>query len=170
MERGSRRSGGSPQVFWEVSPALVPINAPGLSEALAPVTRTAATVSKCDDLHTGGRLPKDDHERKPTQDDTAGAKVMSGILLRILADQIHCMIELIKKHPGSPLAPSRVPIHRRPGLFQRSRVDSQGLAAHGSSWSRRRLRAALQEISSTVPSSICFSRSSISLFHASVAV
>jgi hypothetical protein len=32
-----------------------------------------------------------------------------------------------------------------------------------------RLRAALQETSSTVPSSICFSRSSISRYHASVA-
>jgi hypothetical protein len=145
------------------------LNAPGLSEALAPVTRTAATMSNRDDLYAGDGLPKNDHERKPTQDDTVRTKVMSGILLRILADLIHCMIKLIRKHPGSPPASSRLPIHRRLSLFQRSRVDSQGLAAHCSSWSRRRLRAALQEISSTVPSSICFSRSSISLFQASVA-
>jgi hypothetical protein len=75
-------------------------------------------------------------------------------------------------HPetsGSPAASLRVPIDRRLGFFQCSRVDSRGLAAHGSSRSRRRLRAAPQEISSTVPSSICFNRGSISRFHASVA-
>jgi hypothetical protein len=48
----------------------------------------------------------------------------------------------------------RVPIDSRLGLFQSSRVDSQGLRAQSSSRSRRRRRAALQEISSTVPSSI----------------
>ena len=99
----------------------------------------------------------------------AGAKVISGILLRVLSDLIDCTIQLIQKHPGSPPASLRVPIDSRLGFFQRSRVDSQGLDAHRSSRSRRRPRAALQDIRSTLPSSICFSRSSISLFHVSVA-
>src|SRR5665213_266995 len=145
------------------------LNALGLSEALAPLTRTAANMSNRDDLHAGDRLPKDDYERKPAQDDTVRAKVMQGIVLRILADLIHCTIKLIRKHPGSPPASSRIPIHCRFSLFERGRVDSRRLAAHGSSWSRRCLRAAPQEMGSTVPSSICFSRSSISLFHSSVA-
>ena len=134
-----------------------------------PVARTAATVSDRDDLHAGSRAPKDDHERKPPQDHAARAKVMWGILLGILADPIGCTINLIQKHPGSPPASLRVPIDSHLGLFERSRVDSQGLGAQRSSRSRRRLRASLQEISSTVPSSICFSRNSISRFHASVA-
>lgn len=45
-------------------------------------------------------------------------KLMSGILLRILADLIHCTIRLIKKHPGGPPAALRVPIDSRLGLFQ----------------------------------------------------
>lgn len=81
-------------------------------------------------------------------------KVMWGKLLWILADPMHCTIKLIQKHPGNPPAPLRVPIDSRLGLFQRSRVDSQGLDAHGSSRSRRRLCAVPQEISSTEPSSI----------------
>jgi len=59
--------------FTARSDGLGTINAPGLSEAVPPVTRTATTVSNRDDLHAGGRLPKDDHERKPTQDDAACA-------------------------------------------------------------------------------------------------
>jgi hypothetical protein len=46
-------------------------------------------------------------------------------------------------------------------------VDSQGLDTHGSRRSRRRLRATPQWIGSTVPPSICCSRSSTSRFHAS---
>ena len=68
-------------------------------------------MSNRDDLHAGDRLPKDNYERKPTQDNTVRAKVMQGIVLRILADLIHCTIKLIKKHPGSPSASSGVPIH-----------------------------------------------------------
>ncbi len=61
-----------------------------------------------------------------------------------------------------------VPINGRLSFFQCSRVDSERLDAHRSSRLRRRFRAALQETNSTAPSSICFIRSSISRFQASV--
>jgi hypothetical protein len=148
---------------------ITPHKRPWLIRGAPASNPTAATVSNRDDLHTGDRLPKDDHERNRRSTILRVPKSCRGYCSGFWPVRSICTVQLLKKHPGGPPASSRIPIHSRLGLFQRSRVDSQGLVVHGSSCSRRRLRAALQEISSTVPSSICFSRSSISLFHASAA-
>jgi hypothetical protein len=52
-------------------------------------------VNERDDLHTSRRVPKDDHERKPPQEPATRAKVVWGVLLRILADPIDCTIKVI---------------------------------------------------------------------------
>jgi hypothetical protein len=107
------------------------------------------------DVDRGRSFAKDDYVRELAKQEPPGTKCECWKMFWLFRNLIDRLFKVPQKPPRGSMTSLRIPVNRRPCLFERRRVDLDGPACHRCDRALRRRCASSQGISFTAPLSIC---------------